>query len=361
MNAPRPLRRRAQGFVLVLTLWILAGIAIAAAYFGERVQASLRAAAARQDLAAAELAASDARAEILYRLAMAPMSVWGSGDPPNVLRLDGRAYRVAPGVTVELQDTAGLLNLNNSDDGFLARLLQTRGVPQNRVGALVDTLRDYTDADELRRLNGAEAPQYAAAKLPARPPNAALATPLALRDVLGWAEQAVLWDDPRFLDAVTVDGPGRLNPNTASAVVLQALPGVTPDVARVFLERRELQPIDAAWVDSVLGTNFNALPSPIQTFPAGEIRVTVRADGLPWRVRYNVRLTPTSRTGPWVVRSAHRLPLAAPGAASAPAPSAGPGLSAAVPLLDAPPHAAEPARLPPRPAQPASSPFLLPG
>lgn len=347
-----------RGFVLVLTIWILAAIAIATAYFGERVQASLRAAATRQDINSAELALSDGRAEILFRLATLPVTMWGLGDPPNAIRLDGRPYAEAGG-TLELQDVAGLMSLNRFGDDAMSRLLTTLGVPQSRHASLIDALGDYTDADDLRRLNGAEAAQYAVAGLQSRPRNGPLTSPLELRDVLGWGREDALWAaGAGALDFVAPEGAGRLNPNTAPWQVLTSLPGVSRDVAALFFARRDLQPIDAAWVDRTLGTRFDSLPSPIQSFPSSDIRITQRVSGLPWAVRYNVSLTPNGTFGPWKVTYFHRLELPTVGGSpSVPRDPAPPSadLSRKAPApVDAPP------KLPPRPSQSASSPFVLP-
>src|SRR3546814_9004487 len=55
-----------------------------------------------------------------------------------------------------IQDEAGLFVLaspsNASLDGFLA----WAGVPRDKIAVLRDAFLDYTDADGLRRLNGAE-------------------------------------------------------------------------------------------------------------------------------------------------------------------------------------------------------------
>jgi general secretion pathway protein K len=348
------------GFVLVLTIWILAAITIAAAYFGERVQASLRAAAARQDLTSAELALSDGRAEILFRLSTLRLTIWGLGDAPNAIRLDGRPYSVAGGV-VELQDAAGLLGLNVFTDEAMSRLLTTLGVPLPRHAPLIDALRDYTDADDLRRLNGAEAAQYAAAGLTRRPRNGPLTTPLELQDILGWSREDPLWTlGASVMDFTAPESAGRFNPNTAPWQALTSLPGTTRDIAALFQARRDLQPIDAGWVDRTLGTQFDGLPSPIQAFPSNDIRITQRVPGLPWAVRYNLKLTPSSDLGPWKVTYFHRVevPTVMPGPAMVPRNT--PPASAAQPS-NAPAHAAVPTPLPARPTQSAPSPLLLPG
>lgn len=335
-----------RGFVLALTLWILAAIAIAAAYFGERVQASLRLAAARQQSVEGQLTLANGRAELLFRLATTPFSPGGLGLEPDVVRLDGRPYSESGGV-VQLQDSGGLLSLNGLPDDFVSRLLGTLGVPQERRAALVDSLRDFTDEDDLRRLNGAESAQYRAIGRPDLPSNQPLQSPTELRDVFGWADQASLWRPGGILDLSTAVGQIGLNPNTAPWQVLTELEGVTPEIAHAIVERRALEPVTAGWLDRLLGTRYDGAPSLIFRFPTGVVRVTQWADGLPWGHRYNVELTPQGPRAPWKLTDFYRLERP-------------PNQNAAPPSASNPTaHAPDPPRLPPRSALPASAPGLL--
>lgn len=353
MTAKQHRKPGQRGFVLVLTLWVLAAIAIAAAYFGERVQASLRLATARQDLAQAQIILNNGRAEVLYRLATSPMSAYGLGDPPDVVRLDDRFYSESDGL-VQMQDVGGLVDLNTASDELMMRLLVGLGVPGDTSLTLVDTLRDYVDADDLRRLNGAESAQYRAIGRPDLPRNEALQSPQELRDVYGWAQQPSLWDSGKLLELTTTDGTARLNPNTAPLGVLTVLPGVTPEAARLIVEHREAEPITPAWMDRMLGTRFNTLPSPLRNFPFTAVRVTQRVPGLPWALRYNVELTPKGSATPWKITYFYRLEDLRP--------DPGPDKNAAAPTASSsstPVHASDPPRFPPRAAQPSSAPRLL--
>ncbi len=348
-----------RGFVLVLTLWVLAAVAIAAGYFGARVQASLRLAAAQRDLAQAQISLANGQAEVLYRLGTAPMSAWGLGDRPDAIRLDGRPYAESGG-TVELQDAAGLVNLNAFADEPMERFLATMGVLAERHALLIDALRDYVDTDDLRRLNGAEGEHYRAIGRADLPRNAPLLSPPELRDVWGWVEQPALWRAGGVLEFVTTEGSSRLNPNTAPWQVLTALPGVTPAVAQVIMARRELEPVDAGWIDRLLGTRFDTLPSPLQTFPSNVARVTQRVPGLPWLLRYNVQLTPNGSAAPWKISFFYRLETVPPEPDRPFGDRTNPVGTSAL-SFDSPVHANDPPRFPPRASQPASAPFLLPG
>eukprot|EP01031_Cornospumella_fuschlensis_P004231 gene4231-5291_t len=60
-------------------------------------------------------------------------------------------------------------------------------------------------------------------------------------------------------------------------------------------------------MDRMLGTRFDTLPSPLQTFPSRAVRVTQRVPGLPWGLRYNVQLTPKGVSTPWNITYFYRL------------------------------------------------------
>lgn len=89
------------------------------------------------------------------------------------------------------------------------------GVPADSRAPLIDKLQDYIDADSLRRLNGAEARDYAeAGREP--PADAPLRTPWEVRRILDWdkvdkiAREDSRW--PVLASTAPVDG---FNVNTA--------------------------------------------------------------------------------------------------------------------------------------------------
>jgi general secretion pathway protein K len=317
MNPPRhprhrPIRRRhphhprQRGFILVMTMWVLAAIAIAASYFAERVQTSLQLATARQSMNDGQIALSDARADLLFRLATTPLTPYGLGNPPIAVALDSRPYRAGDTV-VQLQDARGLFNLNVFGDEQMQRFLATLGVPAEQRAGLIDTLRDYTDADDLRRLNGAESSQYKERGLPP-PTNAMLMSPIELRNIIGWRDTPMLWQkSTQLLDLVNTDTESGINPNTAPWQVLTALPGVTKDIAKAIIDRRNIAPVGLDLIDKMLGTQMDNAMGLATAFPSGTVRVTQSANGLPWVLLYNLTLTPEGLSAPWTVHHFYRL------------------------------------------------------
>jgi len=117
-------RSMQRGFVLAATLWMLAILAVAAAYFAGRIQHAREQAQLAQTHSQALLDLDNARAEILFRIATTPFSVYGLGPSASeAIALDDRPY-LGPGDTlIRLQDNRGLLNLNIVNDDRLDRFL----------------------------------------------------------------------------------------------------------------------------------------------------------------------------------------------------------------------------------------------
>jgi general secretion pathway protein K len=346
MRARAAPARRQGGFLMVVTIWLLAAVAIAAAYFAARTQQALQAAQMRQQINEATVAVEGARAELLFRAAVQPLTLQGLGRAPQEIRLDGRPYRES-GTDVRLQDAAGLLGLNQFADEAMSRLIGQFGVPVERASVLIDTLRDYVDEDNLKRLNGGEEAEYRTAGREGGPRNAPLLSATELRQVLVWPDAPGLWKSPRLLDLVTVEEVRSINLNSAPAEVLATLPRVGPEGARAIIARREIEPVTPAWLDRMLGTSLDGLISPVSPFPSQSLRVDQATATLPWGVRYTVAVTPRGALSPWRISQFQRTQKAA----SATAPVSGP------PALDIP----DVRPFPPRPATSGAITLALPG
>ena len=288
-----------QGFVLVLTLWILAIIAIGAAYFAERVATSVALARQSQLATQALLDFSSTRAEILFRLGTTRLSIYGLGPTQqDAIALDNRPYRGTGDDLVRLQDSRGLININIMQPEMLRLLLGRMGVAAENRDALLDSLSDYTDTDDLRRLNGAESAEYRARGWPL-PPNDWLVTPRQLQSIIGWREQAILWKDQRLLDIVTTARVIGFNPNTAPREVLAALPGSTPEIADTLIKMRALQPLTSLLQTDSLAGQIGLNSDSLTFFPGTNIRITQESDKIPWTLRYQISLTPRAERAPW--------------------------------------------------------------
>lgn len=307
---PQIARPSEHGYILVATLWLLAVITIAAGYFAERVGRAIALAQQRQDAAEQLVEFANTRAELLYRLGTVYFSQHGLGQPPATLALDDRPYRGSGSDVVRLQDMRGLLNVNFVERNMLLNLFGQFGVPAERRDALLDALLDYTDDDDLRRLNGAEVAEYAAAGLPP-PANNYLISPHQLKNIIGWRDQASFWREPGLLRLVTTSRIAGFNPNTAPLEVLACLPGVTRETAAAAIKLRGETPlVSTAALPGLIPGAYD--PEALIFFPANSIRVTQQGGKLPWALQFAVTLTPGSETGPWRIDYTSKTPVSYP-------------------------------------------------
>lgn len=291
--------RAEEGFILVLTLWVLVIVTIVVGYFAERVARSVELAQqARQNIQSA-IDLSDTRAEILYRLGTTSITAYGLGNQFQAIALDNRPYRSGKFSMVRLQDNRGLLNLNLAGDDRIRRILGILGIPADRHGRMIDTLRDYIDDDDLVRLNGAEKDDYLAAGL-APPGNNRLITPWEAQKIIAWSDNKELWESGQLAALTTTSLSAGINPNTAPWQVLATLPGVTDSVAQAIIAQRQLLPIlGVEQITNLTGGDPQPLLFQVITLPSDAVRVTQSAAGLPWAIQYNVRLTPNDNEKPW--------------------------------------------------------------
>jgi general secretion pathway protein K len=140
-------------------------------------------------------------------------------------------------VTVKALDESGKIDLNTASDPLLKGLLLTAGGQDDDAAArLVDAIDDWKDADDLRRPNGAEAPEYQAAGLSYKPANAPFEAVAELQRVLGMNPEIYA----RIADSLTVfSRMSGVNPVFASRTVLLAVPGAMPDVVDAYIAQRD--------------------------------------------------------------------------------------------------------------------------
>lgn len=338
-HGPPPRGSRQDGFVLltvIAVLLVLVMLAAAAAATTDRVRDDQ----IRDDqLMAGQIDGFSTRATVLYLLATQRLTFGGltvddrvrltaqeqaakdagedvlSNMPVgNELRLDGTAYHGLGDTVFALQADSGRLSINWSNPLLLQRWLERLKVPAQEQGPLLARLADYQDANDLYRLNGAEAEQYRKANRPP-PPDRPLATALELRQVLGWDKALEGLDDRQLLDTVTVARSAQICINTAPASVLELLPGVTPDMAQRVVALRQVQPIyQPGAVQELLPSvpegadlvNLHpGVSGTIEVWPGGKSAgwllhwtLTPFDDGgRPWRIDYEIRSPARPRGG----------------------------------------------------------------
>ena len=201
-------RRGQRGFVLAMTLWILAAMAVVVGLLTLWSLDAVRNAASEREQVEDLLAMQGTRDTLLYlgatrartraglppeplsegeraRRLLADFGMFSTEPRGGEVRLDDQPYQGIANASFSLQDEGGLFQVAVPRPEDLARLLRSQGVAPDVVPRFTDALLDYTDADELRRLEGAEVREYRREGR-AAPPNRRLLVPSELARVLGW-------------------------------------------------------------------------------------------------------------------------------------------------------------------------------
>jgi general secretion pathway protein K len=152
------LRRRQDGMALVLVLWLVVLLSVMAAGHSRNVHTDTTLASRQvQSAKARALAEAGINHVILEMLA---------ADSDRKLPVDGSLFNVRIGeddVTIAIRDATGFVDLNAAKPELLDAALKACGVGETARRDLVDTILDWRDKDDLRRLHGVEDDDYFAA------------------------------------------------------------------------------------------------------------------------------------------------------------------------------------------------------
>ena len=298
--------RRQRGYVLIMVLGALVLIALVAARFAQRIEELRAQTGSLQTQAQQRLAMGNAMAAALYVVTTQALGPGGVGPlyGEPVLVADNRLYRLPDGGEVQVQDDRGLLPLNAAGRPQLSPVLASLGVAPAEVDAWIDVLQDYQDIDSLKRLSGAEAPDYAALGLPP-PRNDWLVSVRELNRLPIWK------DRPTVVEAMERIGSTSrflvFNPNTASIELLgMLLPGATPDQLELFDTLRRRSPFGSG----ASAQRATGLPMEREDFVfhlGRQLRLTVSARGSARALQYNLSLVPGGSDAPWLISEVHTV------------------------------------------------------
>ncbi|MBS0321720.1 MAG: general secretion pathway protein GspK [Proteobacteria bacterium] len=266
VRTARHAARRQRGIALILVLWLTVLLTVIGSSFAFSMRQEALAARNAVEMAQVRAAADGAIERTVYEL-MKPKTA-------DSWKTDGAPHPYADGdvaLTVYATDEAAKIDLNTAPDTLMTGLLMNvGGVDAPTAARLVDTLADWRDADDLRRPNGAEAADYAAAGLKYVPTNAPFETVSEASRVLGMPADVFA----RIAPSLTVYSKSRgVNPATADRTTLLALPNATAEAVDAFIAARS----DAL-----------AQGMPVPPFPAAS--GLAGASALVWRIKATAAL-----------------------------------------------------------------------
>lgn len=254
------LRQSARGIALLIVLWMLALLSVIAGSLVFSSRTEILVADNITKLAKAEAAADAGVHKALYELLNSPPTDparWqGNGQTHSLTLGDARLF-------ITILDESAKIDINTPNEALLRNLFLSQGANESTAESLTDTILDWRDADNFRRLHGAEKEDYFAAGRNYGPANGNFESVEELRQVLGVTDDLYARLEP----LITVfSGQSGINSAVASRGVLLALPGASPESVDAYLEQRRsaleqgqvipvfppAQPFGAAAINSIV-------------------------------------------------------------------------------------------------------------
>lgn len=227
MTGARTDRGERDGFVLIAVLTVLTLLSAIVVVVSRM---------SRDSVDAAILSSQETRHEAMVQsgLSLAAYELFQLALPPE--RVSGQQFRFDEGVILLTVSTdAGKVDLNASGRELLAAAYTAAGLTSLSPQVFAARVIDWRDPDDDLSDDGAEASNYADAKLGHRPRNG----PFRHVDDLRWVLGVSAPDIQSLRSFVTMHNPrGRLDVFAAPASIIRALPKVAPETVDEVLEAR---------------------------------------------------------------------------------------------------------------------------
>jgi general secretion pathway protein K len=224
--------RGSRGIAQLLVLWALVLLGTLAMGFSLSM---------RTEAQAARNGVDDARAYYQARTGVQrAVMLLSTASPDNVMRMKIEGEDGDLSYRVRVVSESGKVDVNFVSEDDLLEILKKGGLPDDEAESLRDAIEDWRDKDDDPRRRGGEYPDYAQLPEALQPRNGNLRGVGELRYVKGVTP--VFYD--RFLSQVftTHGNSPQVNVLHAPEIVLQSLPGVSPEAVAEILARRGQDP-----------------------------------------------------------------------------------------------------------------------
>jgi general secretion pathway protein K len=239
-----------SGLALIMVLWILTILSVIALSFAFMARTEVYSTIAFRDgvekKLLAEAGIERGIMELFYR--SANKNQVSAIEGSEIIRIDGRQNEGEMGENkyfFSIADESGKININALNDAngiIFNNLMVNLGIPGEKANIIMDSILDWKDEDNLRRLNGAEDSYYESLPVPYKAKNGSFDTLEELLLVRGVTPEILFGDgsNPGLINFLTVYSKGFvINLNAASKEVIAALPNMTESMADKIIEFRE--------------------------------------------------------------------------------------------------------------------------
>ncbi len=176
---------------------------------------------------------------------------------PDRLYIDGRLQKLNDNETLVLQGTGGMIDAWVLNSKVITGLLRSKGVSESRIAIIVDSLADWYDADNFRRVSGAESFFYKSIGCVYSPRNFN-----GIQSVWEWRDIRGLMDNKTFniiKNYLTLSPNWHFNVNTMDSRLLSCSMGIPPEIAKSIVKSRLNTPLTLSEISRITGKNYDVL------------------------------------------------------------------------------------------------------
>ncbi|MFT6754099.1 MAG: hypothetical protein ACJA2O_004296 [Candidatus Azotimanducaceae bacterium] len=309
-----------KGFVLVSTLWILVAMTLFVSYFSIVVSDSQDQAFEIKSQMQAKLDRRSTLSTLLYFMSTRPVSYAGlrmekpevrtsaeifSGPNPylpsgNEIKLDGRWYNGRGSSLFSIQDEGSLISLRSDNFDRLTKLLASLDLDSREQIKLIASLRDYTDRDRSRSLDGAEDAQYRGEGL-ILPTNRFLISPRQIHNVLNWNKYLNEVQLDKLMDQLSIYIGSNENYNSMTSEGMKSINVEQREIDEILDYRRNDTFVSVSEVNQLTGSLIRDDPFTQSFFPSNYLRISIGQLGQEQVEWVGVTLTPKSNLAPWQI------------------------------------------------------------
>lgn len=256
MSRPGPLLKNAttrQGAAMVVVLWVILVLSLLISGFAFTMHVETQIASfARKELKAEMLARSGIEVARMQLILDTRSPTEAAFDALNQLWATNELLYVEHALgegkfNVKVSDEESKIPINRATPQQLKRLMILLQIDPFDADVIVDSIIDWMDENDLHQLNGAEDDYYRSLSPPYSAKNGPLDRVEELLLVRGVTPEifygAPATEDeqalPGLAELLTTTSSGRVNINTASPIVLQALLGLDDLQVEAILNRRD--------------------------------------------------------------------------------------------------------------------------
>ena len=260
--------QKQKGIALIMVLGLVIFLTVIALSFSDAQRVNTQVTSNALASANAQAAADGAVNRMVFELSRPR-----SADAQIALaqwKIDGVVHQWSENgaeIAVSAKSETAKIDVNFASEPLLKRVFTSVGATEEEADAIVASIKDWTDADNLKRPNGAEADDYRAAGKKVLPTNDFFIVIEELQNVIGISPK--LYNAVAPLLTVQSRSPG-IDPQTASLTVLSLVPGIDFGQAQAWIEQR----------DQALRDRQPMPPLPFSSpyFASGTNAVRIRAD-----------------------------------------------------------------------------------